>query len=70
MYGAMFLFESDIIHIVSITFTALIFTELITLALTIHTWHWTMMVAELFSIAVYVLSLLFMHNWFGEFGEA
>lgn len=39
MYGALVLFEDEFIHIVSISFTALILTELIMVALTIRTWH-------------------------------
>jgi phospholipid-translocating ATPase len=39
MYGALVLFEDEFIHIVAISFTALILTELIMVALTIRTWH-------------------------------
>lgn len=39
MYGALILFEDEFIHIVSISFSALILTELIMVALTIRTWH-------------------------------
>lgn len=39
MYGALVLFEDEFIHIVSISFSALILTELIMVALTIRTWH-------------------------------
>lgn len=46
MYGALYAFDSDFIHIVSITFTALIITELIMVAMTVHTWHWAMLVAQ------------------------
>jgi phospholipid-translocating ATPase len=35
MYGALILFQDEFIHIVSISFTSLIFTELIMVALTI-----------------------------------
>ena len=54
------------IHIVSITFTALILTELLMVVLTIRTWHWLMLVAILFSMAVYVVSLAVLHDYFGE----
>lgn len=46
MYGALLVFDSDFIHVVSISFTALIVTELIMVALTVHTWHWAMLLAE------------------------
>lgn len=39
MYGALILFEDEFIHIVAISFSALILTELIMVALTIRTWH-------------------------------
>lgn len=39
MYGALILFEDDFIHIVAISFSALILTELIMVALTVRTWH-------------------------------
>lgn len=48
MYGALLVFDSDFIHIVSISFTALIVTELIMVALTIHTWHWAMLLAQVY----------------------
>ncbi len=35
MYGAFFIFDDDFIHVVSITFTALLLTELIMIALTV-----------------------------------
>lgn len=65
MLVGLLLFESQFIHVVSITFTALILTELLMVALTIHTWHGLMLVAELFSIAVYVTSLLVLKDYFG-----
>lgn len=46
MYGSLFVFDSDLFHIVSITFTALIITELIMVGLTVHTWHWAMLCAQ------------------------
>ena len=60
------LFEDELIHVVSITFTALILTELLMVALTIRTWHGLMMVAELLSIAIYVGSLLVLRDYFGQ----
>jgi len=64
MYIALVLFETDFIHIVSITFSALIMTELIMVALTVHRWHWAMIVAELFTVACYVGSLFFLKGLF------
>lgn len=64
MYGALFLFEDDFIHIVGISFTALVLTELLMVALTIHTWHRYMVLAELLSLAIYALSLLIFKDYF------
>ncbi|CAL1295011.1 unnamed protein product [Larinioides sclopetarius] len=64
MYGALLLYKAEFIHIVSISFTALIFTELLMVALTVRTWHWLMVVAELFSLTIYLLSLFFMKQFF------
>jgi phospholipid-translocating ATPase len=63
------LFEAQFIHVVSITFTALILTELLMVAVTIRTWHGLMLLAELFSVLVYVTSLIVLQDYFGEFEE-
>lgn len=64
MYGALLLFEDEFIHIVAISFTSLILTELIMVALNIRTWHYLMVLAELFSLGLYVLSLVVLHEYF------
>lgn len=66
MYGALLLFESEFVHIVAISFTSLILTELLMVALTIQTWHWLMIVGELLSLACYIASLVFLHEFIGE----
>jgi len=38
-------------------------------ALTLRTWHGLMLLAQLFSIVVYILSLLVLKDYFGEGGE-
>uniref|UniRef100_A0A3Q4BIN8 Phospholipid-transporting ATPase n=1 Tax=Mola mola TaxID=94237 RepID=A0A3Q4BIN8_MOLML len=63
MYGALLLFESEFVHIVAISFTSLILTELLMVALTIQTWHWLMIVGELLSLACYIASLVFLHEF-------
>lgn len=65
MYGALLLFESEFVHVVAISFTALILTELLMVALTVRTWHWLMVVAELFSLACYLASLAILSEYFG-----
>ena len=61
MYGAMLLFEDELIHIVSISFTALIMTELLMVGLTVRTWHPLMLPAHLLSILSYGASVIWMH---------
>ncbi len=66
MIGAILLFEDELSNIVAITFTALIVTELLMVALTIHTWHWLMLVAELLSLCIYAGSLYTLDTQIGE----
>lgn len=68
MYGALILFEDEFIHIVAISFSSLILTELIMVALTIRTWHRLMVLAEVFSLLLYLVSLVVFHEYFGKFG--
>ena len=67
MFGAVVLFDDEFIHIVSISFTALILTELIMIALTVRTWHWAMIVAEVTSLAVYLISVILFPAGFGTY---
>jgi len=64
MFGALLLFEDEFIHVVAISFTALILTELVMVALTIRTWHPIMLLAELASIVIYFLSLIILRDFF------
>lgn len=64
MYGALVLFEDQLIHIVEISYTALILTELIMVALTVVTWHWLMVGAELVSLLMYIITLLIFTTYF------
>ncbi|XP_015780341.1 PREDICTED: probable phospholipid-transporting ATPase IIB, partial [Acropora digitifera] len=66
MFGGLLLFDQDFIHVVSITFTALILTELLMVALTIRTWHWLMLLAEVISLALYVGTLAVLKNYFDQ----
>ena len=66
MYGAIWLFEDEFIHIVSISFSALIVTELLMVALTIRTWHYLMVAAEIASFAIYIVSMIILKDVFGE----
>ncbi|KAJ8000292.1 hypothetical protein DPEC_G00203320 [Dallia pectoralis] len=64
MYGALLLFESEFVHVVAISFTALILTELLMVALNIRSWHWLMVLAEFLSLGCYVASLAFLNEYF------
>ena len=56
----------NIIHVVAITFTALILTELLLVVLTIRTWHGLMITAEIINNAIYILSLVLLKYYFGK----
>jgi len=58
MLFALIFFENELHNIVSITFTALILTELFNVYLEIHKIHFLMMVSELFSIILYIISVV------------
>ncbi|XP_012936830.1 probable phospholipid-transporting ATPase IIB isoform X3 [Aplysia californica] len=64
MYGALLLFEAEFIHVVSITFTSLILTELLMVGLTVRTWHYLMVLAQLLSLAIYIVSLAVLKDYF------
>jgi len=64
MFGALLLFEDEFIHVVAISYTALILTELTMVALTVRTWHPFMLVAELSAILLYFLSLIVLKEFF------
>ena len=66
MFGALLLFEDEFIHVVSISFTALIITELLMVALTIRTLHWLMSVSLAGSFLIYVVTLFFFKDYFGK----
>ena len=64
MFGALLLFEEEFIHVVSISFTALILTELLMVALSIRTWHWLMVLAEFLSLVIYIAALAILKDFF------
>ena len=66
MYGALLLFDDEFIHIVAISFSALILTELLMVTLTARKWHVIMILGELVSLALYVTSLVLFHEFFGN----
>ena len=69
MYGALLLFEAEFIHVVSITFTSLILTELLMVGLNVRNWHYLMIVAQVFSFGIYIASLAVLRDYFGMFAQ-
>lgn len=64
MLLAIWLFEREFIHIVSIAFTALILNELLMIALEINTWHYVMGICEIASFLIYVASVRLLKDYF------
>lgn len=64
MILAIVLFEDDFLHVVSISFTALIFNELLMVALEINTWHRWMVVAEIVTLGIYIASMFLLPTEF------
>lgn len=52
------LFHKEFFHIVGISFTALVLNELIMVAFQIHKWTRIMVISEVLSIFLYMISLL------------
>lgn len=64
MVLAIWLFESNFVHVVSISFTSLIFVELLNVAFLIHRWHWLMVTSLLLSLGAYLLSIFALKSYF------
>ncbi|KAJ3415021.1 putative aminophospholipid-translocase [Chytridiales sp. JEL 0842] len=64
MILSLWLFENEFVNIVSISFTALIFNELLMVALEITTWHPIMVYAEIVTLFIYVGSMWFLKTDF------
>lgn len=69
MLLSLLLFESEFLHIVAISFTALVINELIMVALEITTWHTYMVMSELGTAVVYFGSMAVLPAYFGEFPQ-
>jgi phospholipid-translocating ATPase len=65
MIASLVLFESEFLNIVSISFTSLVLNELIMVAVEVTTWHTLMILSEVFTLALYVVSILFLPEYFG-----
>ncbi|KAI7869773.1 hypothetical protein BDF14DRAFT_1780690 [Spinellus fusiger] len=64
MMVSILLFEEEFIHIVSISFTALVLNELVMVALQIRTWHRVMAVSEVVTFFIYIGSMFLMPAYF------
>lgn len=66
MLLSLLLFESEFLHIVAISYTALVVNELIMVALEITKWHTYMVLSELGTAVVYFGSMAVLPAYFGE----
>ncbi|KAF8228738.1 phospholipid-translocating P-type ATPase [Tricholoma matsutake] len=64
MIMSLVLFENEFLHIVAISFTALILNELIMVALEITTWHIYMVISEIVTLLIYLASMTFLPEYF------
>lgn len=64
MLVSLYVFERELINILSISFTALVVNELIMIALEVTTWHPYMVMAELASLLLYCISMAFLPEFF------
>lgn len=63
MISAVVYFENDFVNIVSITFTALIFAEILNVYLEVSKIHMVMIVCFILTILVYLGSMLYFENY-------
>jgi len=63
---AIWLFEDEFINIVSISFTALIFNELLMVALEINSWHRYMIYSQVVTMLTYIASMAVLKTDFGN----
>ncbi len=66
IYGSLLIFDQDFNHIVAITFTALILTELLMVGLTVRSWHILMIISMMVSLICYIASLVVFKAYFGD----
>ena len=64
MIGAVLLFEDNFVNIVSITFTTLIFIEIINVYLEIHKLHIVMVISFIFTIVIYLSTMVLLRATF------
>lgn len=64
MLLSIFMFDDSFLRIISITFTSLILTELLMVALEIQRWSCVMVLAQLLSLASYLVSFFLLPTYF------
>lgn len=64
MLLSVLLFDASLYSIVSITYTTLIFAQLLNVAFEIRRWHWAMIVSEIVSLLIYIASLFILRTYF------
>lgn len=64
MLLAIFLFESSLVNIVAITFTALILAELLNVAFEIHKWNRYIALSEILTFFLYFASMFVLNSYF------
>ncbi|KAJ1960616.1 putative aminophospholipid-translocase [Dipsacomyces acuminosporus] len=64
MMIAVWLFDTEFVHVVSIAFTGLVLNELLMVALEIRTWHRLMIWSILGSLAIYIASIWVLPAYF------
>jgi phospholipid-translocating ATPase len=69
MLLSLLLFESEFLHIVAISYTALVINELIMVSLEITTWHIYMVLSLLGTAIVYFGSMSLLPAYFGGFSS-
>lgn len=58
------LFEDQFVNVVSITFTALILTELMNVLFEVQKWHYLMVVSQVVSLLCYIVSVVVLKSYF------
>ncbi len=64
MVLSIYLFEDRFVNVVSITFTALILSQYLNVAIEIQKWHYLMVCAQLMSLLLYLLSMFLLPAYF------
>jgi phospholipid-translocating ATPase len=64
MILSILLFEENFVHIVSITFTSLICTELVNVASIVHTWNTWMVISIVTTLLMYITSMVLLTTYF------